>query len=211
MDDLYDKWHEGKFDDALEVQDEDYDSDMPLAQCCCLPTYHIDGDDPCTACLKASYICECVEGKCPCVSDYEPDAQHILIQAILIYKALVSSKNAYPDKLTELTWAKQAWWEAADKLEIELAPNHECTKIVSYSWYLIIILIYMFSDCSILLASMWGDEDHCPCTHGDGEPILCQWSARHLALQPRLCSCTSYGQCFCFPGAFINGCHCDYD
>ena len=31
MDDLYDEWHEGEFDDALEVQDEDYDSDMPLA------------------------------------------------------------------------------------------------------------------------------------------------------------------------------------
>ena len=60
----------------------------------------------------------------------EPEAQHIIAKAIPIYKSLVSTQDAYPDKMKEMTWAKQAWWETADAFDIELAPNHECVRIV---------------------------------------------------------------------------------
>ncbi|KAL1943792.1 hypothetical protein VTO73DRAFT_3610 [Trametes versicolor] len=73
----------------------------------------------------------------PCAADYEPEAQEIFGLAIPIYKSYVSSQDAYPDKMTELVWARQAWDDAGERLETELSPNREVIKIISaYSWHL---------------------------------------------------------------------------
>ncbi|PIL28796.1 hypothetical protein GSI_08840 [Ganoderma sinense ZZ0214-1] len=127
--------HEGEFDDAPVDDDDEYDSDTPLAKRR-RPAHRADSD-PRSEYPKAARIHERIEGKRPRIADYEADAQHILVAAIRIFKSLVSTDNAYPDKLTELTWAKQAWWEAAEDLDIQLAPNRECVKIITaYSWHL---------------------------------------------------------------------------
>ena len=126
---LYEDEHNGEYDDAPEIQEEDYDSDVPLAK-----RRHTHDEvvlDPRAGYRKATRVREREEGKRPRVADYEPDARLILLQAIPIFKPLVSSEDAYPDKLTEMIRAKQSWWEAADKLDIELGPNRECVKIVS--------------------------------------------------------------------------------
>ncbi|KAM5541924.1 hypothetical protein V8D89_004234 [Ganoderma adspersum] len=98
---LFEDEHEGEYNDAPEVQEEDYDSDVPLAK-------RRHARDEAVLDLRAGYrkamcVREWEEGKRPCVADYKPDARHILLQAIPIFKAL---------------------WEAADKLDIELAPNY---------------------------------------------------------------------------------------
>jgi len=67
----------------------------------------------------------------PKASDYEHAAQEILSLAIKIYTSDLSSQNAYPDKMWELTSAKQAWIDACETCEIELGYNSELIKIVS--------------------------------------------------------------------------------
>ncbi|CDO75467.1 hypothetical protein BN946_scf184935.g3 [Trametes cinnabarina] len=69
--------------------------------------------------------------------DYEPEAQEILCNAIVLFKSYVCSQDAYPDKLTEKTWAVEAWQSAAAKLQIDMAPDNEIlTVIAQYSWNL---------------------------------------------------------------------------
>lgn len=124
--------HIGEFDnvpDNDEDQEEGYDSDIPLLKC--RHTAHCVDSNLQSKYPKATQIRERVEGKHPQIADYEADAQQILMPAIHIFKSLVSMENTYPDKLTELVWAKQAWWEAAEDLDIQLAPNRKCVKIVS--------------------------------------------------------------------------------
>ncbi|KAI0722799.1 hypothetical protein C8Q76DRAFT_691457 [Earliella scabrosa] len=69
--------------------------------------------------------------------DYEPRAQAILNRAITLYKANLTIKNAYPDKLTEKTWAKKTWAQAAQDLRIDLAPDDRVIELIlRYSWNL---------------------------------------------------------------------------
>ena len=143
--------HAGEYDDAPDIQDEDYDSDVPLAKRR-RNSHDEDMLDYRAGYRKATRIREREEGKRPRVSDYESDARHILVQAILVFKSLVSSQDAYPDKLTEMTWAKQSWWEAADKLDIELAPNRECIKIVSHDHVCDRVLTIVLPDYCLLMA-----------------------------------------------------------
>lgn len=181
--------HLGEFDDAPEIEEEDYDSDTPLAK-----HRHIAGRvdaDPRSEYPKASRIREHVEGKRPRITDYEPDARHVLVQAVRIFKSLVSTENAYPDKLTELTWAKQAWWEAADDLEVELAPNRECVKIVGEFLFVSNRLITLLLDHSLFVALARRDKDGCtqPCRDGVQVPPKC--SGGNPTLESRACGGTA--------------------
>nr|VWO99054.1 Cytochrome P450 51 [Ganoderma boninense] len=123
--------HEGEYDDAPNIQDEDYDSDVPLAKRRRARDRDSSEMDPHAGCRKATRVREREEGKRPRVADYETDARHILLQAIPIFKSLVSSEDAYPDKLTEMTWAKQAWWKPLTSWISNLHPT-----ITAYSWHL---------------------------------------------------------------------------
>ncbi|KAJ2967674.1 hypothetical protein NUW54_g13440 [Trametes sanguinea] len=69
--------------------------------------------------------------------DYEPEAQEVLHDAAIIFKSMICSKNAYPNKLNEKTWSVDAWHAAAAKLDIKLAPTNETLGLVAqYSWHL---------------------------------------------------------------------------
>jgi hypothetical protein len=77
----------------------------------------------------------------PKASDYEHAAQEIISLAIKIYTSDLSSQNAYPDKMWELTSAKQAWIDACETCEIELGYNSKLIKIVSKNGSLYSLLI----------------------------------------------------------------------
>jgi hypothetical protein len=66
------------------------------------------------------------------MSDYEPAARKISAYAIKLYTGRVSTEDGYPDKMTELVWAKQAWNEACEHMGISMAYNHEIIKLVCH-------------------------------------------------------------------------------
>ncbi|KAI0714707.1 hypothetical protein C8Q76DRAFT_618970 [Earliella scabrosa] len=68
--------------------------------------------------------------KKPVARDYEPRAQAILDRAFTLYKVKLTKLNAYPDKLKERTWAKQAWAEAAQDLKINLIPDERALVLI---------------------------------------------------------------------------------
>ncbi|CDO74594.1 hypothetical protein BN946_scf184807.g2 [Trametes cinnabarina] len=87
---------------------------------------------------KARRIAEPLEGRQrPRKSDYEPQAQEVIRDAVVIFKSLICSRDAYPNKLLERSWASEAWQQAALALDIKLAPNTETLNIImQYSWNL---------------------------------------------------------------------------
>ncbi|KAL7278906.1 hypothetical protein ACG7TL_006737 [Trametes sanguinea] len=69
--------------------------------------------------------------------DYEPEAQEVIHGAAVIFKSLICSLDAYPNKLSEKTWAVDAWHAAAAKLDIKLAPTNDTLGLIAqYSWNL---------------------------------------------------------------------------
>ncbi|OBZ72971.1 hypothetical protein A0H81_07163 [Grifola frondosa] len=73
----------------------------------------------------------------PKAADYEPAAQEVLAAAIKIFVGYLSTNHPYPDKMQELTFAKQAWTEACETTDIQLEVNSELTRMIScYSWHL---------------------------------------------------------------------------
>ncbi|KAI0674505.1 hypothetical protein C8Q78DRAFT_966790 [Trametes maxima] len=102
------------------------------------PSSEADGDDRESYVYpQAQRIVEPIQGKHPRQNDFETDAQEVLKLAYVYFKAELMSKDAYPDKLTEKTWAIQAWRKAADKLGIELSHSSELIAIIrQYTWNL---------------------------------------------------------------------------
>lgn len=70
-------------------------------------------------------------GKTPLRGDYIRAVQEVLDYAVTLYKAKLTAENAYPDKLTERTWAKAAWKESARELDIPLKYHSTIIPLVS--------------------------------------------------------------------------------
>jgi hypothetical protein len=66
------------------------------------------------------------------ISDYEPVAQRVFALAVKSYKAFLSTEEGYPDKLQELTFAKQSWKVACKRAGIEMEHNEEIIKMVCH-------------------------------------------------------------------------------
>ncbi|KAI9069145.1 hypothetical protein FKP32DRAFT_1545651, partial [Trametes sanguinea] len=100
---------------------------------------HSDDDDSVPGPTEAKRIAQRIKpaGSRPRMSDFEPDAQEITKLAAVYYKGRGAAEDAYPSKLTENTWAREAWYRASHKLDIELAPNSELIQVLThYSWNL---------------------------------------------------------------------------
>ncbi|OJT07806.1 hypothetical protein TRAPUB_1289 [Trametes pubescens] len=86
---------------------------------------------------KAQYAEKHQPGGRPKQGDYEEEARDIMGLAAVIFKGKIMAEYAYPSKLTERVWARTAWFHAAEKLSIELAPTAEALRLVAvYSWNL---------------------------------------------------------------------------
>jgi hypothetical protein len=67
----------------------------------------------------------------PKVKDFEADVQDAISAAILHYRAELSTKNAYPDVATEMSWAKTAWKSAYQEKELDIGHSAEILTLVS--------------------------------------------------------------------------------
>ncbi|KAI0665541.1 hypothetical protein C8Q78DRAFT_954614, partial [Trametes maxima] len=93
--------------------------------------------DPVEDFPQAQRIAAQVQGQRPRQRDFDQEAREILKTANIYYKANIMVNNAYPDKLTEKTWARSAWTRAASLLNIKLAYNGEIlATITQYTWNL---------------------------------------------------------------------------
>lgn len=113
-----------------EVEDEDpeHDEDEELGE--------EDEDDgfelPRSEYPKARRIVDYAKAKGrPKQSDYDPEAQEVMALANVHYKSMIMSDHAFPGQLDQKTWAVTAWYRAAEKLDIKLAPTTEIVRLVS--------------------------------------------------------------------------------
>ena len=87
------------------------------------PQYHSYGSPPFTQARKHHLtdadppqqyhkVRKTGEGQRAKITDYDKVTQGIHHDAVLYYKALLMTKNAYPDRSQEFIWAKSAWADA---------------------------------------------------------------------------------------------------
>lgn len=79
---------------------------------------------------KAQRVVDYGPGKRGKQGDYEQEAQQIMNLAVVMFKGMMMSDHAYPGKLTDRVWATTAWYQAADRLNVELAPTPEVLRLV---------------------------------------------------------------------------------
>jgi hypothetical protein len=89
-----------------------------------------DSIEPETPQLRKPKKNEGAEGR-PKAHHFEIEVQEVLFAAIRHYRFLLSSEHAYPDLVTEITWAKAAWKEGCRVHEADIAHTPELLKLVS--------------------------------------------------------------------------------
>lgn len=62
--------------------------------------------------------------------DYEVAVQQLIKFAIGDFRGWLASQYAYPDRMTQVSWAKEAWKEACVSLDIEIGFNGEIIQMV---------------------------------------------------------------------------------
>jgi hypothetical protein len=71
--------------------------------------------------------------------DYEVAVQEILKIAIGLFRSRLTAENAYPDRISQVSWAKEAWVEACKECEAQINFNNEVIQlarslVVLISW-----------------------------------------------------------------------------
>lgn len=89
-----------------------------------VPSIHIIASD-----LPVAQRIKELDGK-PKIGDYDSVTQEVHTLAVQVYKAHISSENAFPAKMDELRWAKDAWTHARCELDVDLQHNSELIKLV---------------------------------------------------------------------------------
>jgi hypothetical protein len=62
--------------------------------------------------------------------DYEVAVQEILKIAIHLFRSRLAAENVYPDRITQIAWAKEAWAEACKECEAQVNFNNEVIQLV---------------------------------------------------------------------------------
>ncbi|KAG2028787.1 hypothetical protein BDR03DRAFT_988191, partial [Suillus americanus] len=63
--------------------------------------------------------------------DYEVAVQQLIKYAISHFCVRLASEYAYPDRMTQVLWAKEAWKEACNHYEIEIGFNGEIIQMIT--------------------------------------------------------------------------------
>ncbi|KAG1763525.1 hypothetical protein EDD22DRAFT_1022498 [Suillus occidentalis] len=63
--------------------------------------------------------------------DYEVAVQQLIKYAISHFCVRLASKYAYPDRMTQVLWAKEAWKEACECYEMEMGYNGEIIQMIT--------------------------------------------------------------------------------
>ncbi|KAI0824459.1 hypothetical protein BC628DRAFT_1420191 [Trametes gibbosa] len=94
-----------------------------------------DRDGVCADYPVTEGLAKLMDGQRPRIKDYGADAQRIIAYSALLFKGKIVAENAYPDKLTERTWATTVWYHAAKHEAVELSSNSEILRLISRnSW-----------------------------------------------------------------------------
>ncbi|KIJ05652.1 hypothetical protein PAXINDRAFT_93163, partial [Paxillus involutus ATCC 200175] len=62
--------------------------------------------------------------------DYEPAVQQILKIATGLFRSRLTAEGAYPDRMAQIAWAKEAWLEACQTCEAQILFNDEIIQLV---------------------------------------------------------------------------------
>ncbi|KIJ09548.1 hypothetical protein PAXINDRAFT_17359 [Paxillus involutus ATCC 200175] len=69
--------------------------------------------------------------------DYEVAVQEILKIAIHLFRSRLTAENVYPDRITQIAWAKEAWAEACKECEAQVNFNNEVIQLITNrTWHL---------------------------------------------------------------------------
>ncbi|KIK32996.1 hypothetical protein CY34DRAFT_45547, partial [Suillus luteus UH-Slu-Lm8-n1] len=63
--------------------------------------------------------------------DYEDSVQQLINFAIADFRSWLASNHAYPDRVTQVSWAKESWKEGCKHYDIEMAFNNELIKMIT--------------------------------------------------------------------------------
>ncbi|KAG2138322.1 hypothetical protein DEU56DRAFT_736455 [Suillus clintonianus] len=63
--------------------------------------------------------------------DYEDAVQQLIKHAIGDFRSRLASVDAYPDRVTQVSWAKDAWKEACEYHETEMAFNNDIIQMIT--------------------------------------------------------------------------------
>jgi len=76
--------------------------------------------------------CKIQETKgCVAAHDYELAVRQILKRAMGLFRACLVAKGIYPDHMTAISWAQEAWTEACTHVEAKVKYNNEIIQLVS--------------------------------------------------------------------------------
>jgi hypothetical protein len=104
------------------MSDDDGDSIRDLKRMC--------EDPPSDQCLP----CKVRKSKGRAAArDYEESVQQLIKFAIADFHSRLASNYAYPDRVTQVSWAKEAWKEGCKHYDIDMAFNNEIIKMVCLS------------------------------------------------------------------------------
>lgn len=89
------------------------------------PTTEDDGEDWCQPCKIQE-----TKGRVA-AHDYKVAVCQILKHAMGLFRACLVAKNIYPDHMTAISWAQEAWTEACTHIEAKVKYNNEIIQLVS--------------------------------------------------------------------------------
>ncbi|KAF9237172.1 hypothetical protein BU15DRAFT_33072, partial [Melanogaster broomeanus] len=74
---------------------------------------------------------------CVAAKDYEVAIQEILKIAVGLFHSRLTAENAYPDRITQVSWAKEAWAEACKECKAQINFNNEVIQLITNRmWHL---------------------------------------------------------------------------
>ncbi|KIK79384.1 hypothetical protein PAXRUDRAFT_36458 [Paxillus rubicundulus Ve08.2h10] len=85
--------------------------------------------------------------------DYEVAVQEILKIAIGLFRSCLTVENAYPDRISQVSWAKEAWVEACKECEAQINYNNEVIQLITNrTWHLTMMYGFESSAKSVIKA-----------------------------------------------------------
>ena len=118
----------GATDTTKHFREEDLDDYSQTGKCPHLslePTTEDDGEDWCQPCKIQE-----TKGRVA-AHDYKVAVCQILKHAMGLFRACLVAKNIYPDHMTAISWAQEAWTEACTHIEAKVKYNDEIIQLVS--------------------------------------------------------------------------------
>ncbi|KIJ11911.1 hypothetical protein PAXINDRAFT_15242 [Paxillus involutus ATCC 200175] len=91
---------------------------------------NLDAEDEETAGWRNPKKIRATQGRAA-ARDYEPAVQQILKIATGLFRSRLTAEGAYPDRMAQIAWAKEAWLEACQMCEAQILFNDEIIQLIT--------------------------------------------------------------------------------